>query len=132
MSRAFPTPNKSKVRSAQFFSLIEPSQSLSNYNNSSIIIWITTFKTAFFITRSCYLRLTLYGYRETPFSNHFKTCNPKSIKPTDYKQSNIINADYKYANKKRAWTRLIEIQALDKQKLSRSPSSINYKYSYTL
>ena len=91
MSRAFPTPNKSKVRSAQFFSLIEPSQSLSNYNNQ-LIIWITTFNAESSITRSCYLRLTLYGYRETPFSNHFmKTCNPKSIKPTDYKRRKVIN-----------------------------------------
>ena len=72
---------------------------MDNYKNQ-FIIWITTFNADSSITRSCYLRLTLYGFRETPFSNHFKTCNPKSIKPTDYKQSNIINTELYYAIKK--------------------------------
>tara|TARA_Y100000310_G_scaffold230930_1_gene233462 strand:- start:187 stop:384 length:198 start_codon:yes stop_codon:yes gene_type:complete len=42
----------------------------------------------------------LNGYRENPFGNQ-EPCNPKSIKPTDYKQSNIINSGMKDANNKR-------------------------------
>ena len=38
---------------------------------------------------------------KTPYRNHFmKPCNPVSIKPNDYKQSNIINKYCQYANKK--------------------------------
>jgi len=32
---------------------------------------------------------------KTPFSNHFETCNPKSIKPNNYKRGNIINYNMK-------------------------------------
>ena len=46
------------------------------------------------------MRLTLYGFPETPFSNHFKPCNPKSIKPIDYRQSNIINYKLYFAIEK--------------------------------
>ena len=99
---------------------------MDNYKNQ-FTIWITTFNADSSITRSCYLRLTLYGFRETPFSNHFKTCNPKSIKPINYKCSNIINADYNYANKKLPLKCDRGIAGADKQKLSRSPSIINYK-----
>lgn len=34
---------------------------------------------------------------KTPFSNHLKTCNPKSIEPNNYKSSNIINTANYYA-----------------------------------
>ena len=38
---------------------------------------------------------------KTPYRNHFmKPCNPVSIKPNDYKQSNIINQYMKDANYK--------------------------------
>ena len=73
---------------------------MDNYNNQ-LIIWITTFNAESFITRSCYLRLTLYGYRENPLQYHLKTCNPVSIKPNDYKRGNIINKYYNFASKKR-------------------------------
>ena len=89
---------KTKV-SSTLLHLREASLSMGNYKTQSIM-WITTFNAVSSITRSCYLRLTLYGCRETPFSNHFKTCNPKSIKPTDYKQSNIINHTMKDTTKK--------------------------------
>ena len=74
---------------------IEPSVSMDNYKNQ-FIIWITTFNAESSITRSCYLRLTLYGYRENPLQKPFnEPCNPVSIKPNDYKHSNIINCNYK-------------------------------------
>ena len=100
------------------FTFVEASFSLDNYN-MQVIIWITTFNAASFITRSCYLRLTLYGCRETPFGN-LEPCNPKSIKPTDYKQSNIINQYMKDANNKKGLKRMSpnsveEIRAQDKQ-----------------
>ena len=96
--QSYPTPQS---RFAQSFTpLIEPSVSMDNYNKQ-IIIWVVTFNAVASIWRSYYLRLTLYGFPETPFSNHFKTCNPKSIKPTNYKRGNIINYKMNYANKKR-------------------------------
>jgi len=41
-----------------------------------------------------------YGFPETPFSNHFKACNPKSIKPNNYKRGNIINNNLYFQSKK--------------------------------
>ena len=41
-----------------------------------------------------------YGFPENPFSNHLKTCNPKSIKPTNYKRGNIINTIFNFQSKK--------------------------------
>jgi len=35
---------------------------------------------------------------KTPFSNHFETCNPKSIKPNNYKRGNIINDGLYFAS----------------------------------
>ena len=71
-----------------------------NYNNQ-LIIWITTFNAESSITRSCYLRLTLYGYRETPFSNHFmKNHNAKSIKPNHHGNGNFNNYKCMDASKK--------------------------------
>ena len=122
--QSYPTPQS---RFAQSFTpLIEPSVSMDNYNKQ-IIIWVVTFNAVSSIWRSHYLRLTLYGFPETPFSNHFKTCNPKSIKPINYKCSNIINYKLNYANKKLPLKCDRGIAGADKQKLSRSPSSINYK-----
>ena len=73
---------------------------MDNYN-MQLIIWITTFNAESSITRSCYLRLTLCGYRETPYRNHFmKSCNPVSIKPNDYNQSKFMNYNLKDATKK--------------------------------
>ena len=73
---------------------------MDNYNNQ-IIIWITTFNAESSITRSCYLRLTLYGYRETPFSNHFlKNHNAKSIKPNHHGNGNFNNYKCMDASKK--------------------------------
>ena len=101
------------------FTFVEASFSLDNYN-MQVIIWITTFKTALFITRSCYLRLTLCGLSWKSPSGSLEPCNPKSIKPTDYKQSNIINQYMKDANNKKGLKRMSpnsveEIRAQDKQ-----------------
>ena len=41
-----------------------------------------------------------YGFPETPFSNHFKTCNPKSIKPNNYKRGKFKSYKLIYTNKK--------------------------------
>ena len=40
----------------------------------------------------------LIAAEKTPFSNYFKPCNPKSIKPINYKNSNIIIAELYYAS----------------------------------
>ena len=99
MDRAIATPcYKTKVRSIRLhlhrgFAIVD------NYKNQ-FIIWITTFNAESSIWRSCYLRLTLYGFPETPFSNHFKTCNPKSIEPNNYKRGNIRNYKLIHTNKK--------------------------------
>ena len=39
--------------------------------------------------------------QKTPFSNHFEPCNPKSIKPINYKGIKVINNDYNFTSKKR-------------------------------
>ena len=55
---------------------------------------------------------------KTPFSNHLKTCNPKSFEPNDYKRSNIINTAIYYARKEpnAVWqyTRLSDKQSSSK------------------
>ena len=99
-----PTPSKYHRRLlCPITPFIEPLVSLDNYKNQ-FIIWITTFNAESSITRSCYLRLTLCGYRETPFSS-LKPCNPKSIKPTDYKQSKFMN--YKLYHAKGKWLKAV-------------------------
>ena len=47
------------------------------------------------------IRLTLYGFPESPFSNHFKNYNAKSIKPIHYNYSNIINYKLKVTSIKK-------------------------------
>jgi len=96
-----PTPSKYHRRLlCPITPFIEPLVSLDNYNNQ-LIIWITTFNAESSITRSCYLRLTLYGYRETPFSNHFlKNHNAKSIKPNHHGNGNFNNYKCMDASKK--------------------------------
>ena len=117
-SRALPLEISSKSRSAQFH-LHRAIVSVSSNYNKQIIIWVVTFNAVSSIWRSYYLRLTLYGFPETPFSNHFKTCNPKSIEPNNYKRGNIINYKLNYANKKKeepAAVWLVVPQAQDKQR----------------
>ena len=40
------------------------------------------------------------AFVKTPFSCYFESCNPESIKPNDYKRSNIINYKLKDTRKK--------------------------------
>ena len=50
--------------------------------------------------------------------NHFmKPCNPVSIKPNDYKRSNIINNNMYFATQKESpWNSLVSIPRAHKQK----------------
>ena len=99
MDRASLTPcYKTKVSSIQLH-LHRGFVIVDNYNKQ-IIIWVVTFNAVSSIWRSYYLRLTLYGFPETPFSNHFKTCNPKRFKPNNYKCGNIINTQLYFTSKK--------------------------------
>ena len=72
---------------------------MDNYNKQ-LIIWVVTFNAESSIWRSYYLRLTLYGFPETPFSNHLKNYNAKSIKPNHYSYGKFNNYKLRYANKK--------------------------------
>ena len=100
MDRAMLTPcYKTKVSSIQLH-LHRGFVIVDNYKAKEFITVILLSASLVLIWRSYYLRLTLYGFPETPFSNHFKTCNPKSIEPNNYKCGNIINYKLNYANKK--------------------------------
>ena len=61
-----------------------------------------------------------------------KTRNPKSIKPTDYRHSNIINADYKYANKKKSLNSVEKLRLRINKISSGMLDAINYKYYHIL
>ena len=58
---------------------------------------------------------------KTPFSNHFGSRNPKSIKPTNYEGYYIINMCYNFASKKGKDPKvvgLVDLRLSDKQKCS--------------
>jgi len=92
LSRAIPTPIKNKVRSAHF-KPIEPSSMMSNFEQHRSKVWITIFC---FTDVLAYHQVMLSSPNlativSTPSRVAYQSCNPRSIKPTDYKGLNIIN-----------------------------------------
>ncbi len=81
-----------------------------------------------YITRSCYLRLTLYGYRETPSCNHFKSYNARSIKPTHYSECKVINNDYNFTSKKGKPLKCVGLDTSEAQ-TENTRVGINYNYN---